>query len=58
MKNDEGKEPEILSELFETDIAKNLVIPHEELTDTIINERYVVGDVMAVGHIGTVRSGK
>lgn len=36
----------------------NNLAAENELVDTIINERYLVGDVIAVGRTATVRSGK
>lgn len=35
----------------------NNVADENELIDTIINERYLVGDVIAVGRTATVRNG-
>lgn len=36
----------------------NNLASENELIDTIINERYLVGDVIAVGRTATIRSGK
>lgn len=47
----------MIEELFE-DADISFVVPEEELMYTVIEERYLVGEVMAVGHIGRVHSGK
>lgn len=36
----------------------NNLAAENELIDTIINERYLVGDVIAVGRTATIRNGK
>lgn len=48
---------QMIEELFE-DADISFVVPEEELMYTVIEERYLVGEVMAVGHIGRVHSGK
>lgn len=44
-------------ELFEPNIEVTYIIPQEELANTVIEERFVVGELIARGHIGTVWNG-
>lgn len=43
--------------LAETDININFIIPDEDLEYTVIDDRFVIGDVIATGHVATVRMG-
>lgn len=42
-------------EIFEPDF--DFLVPEEDLVDTIIDERYLIGELIAVGHVGTIREG-
>lgn len=45
-------------EIFEENIELSHVTPEEELLYSLIDGRYLVGEIMAVGHIGIIRNGK
>lgn len=45
-------------EFFDPDININFIIPEEDLKNTVIDDRFVIGDIIATGHIGTIRMGK
>lgn len=42
-------------EIFEPDF--DFLVAEEDLFDTIIDERYLIGELIAVGHVGTIREG-
>lgn len=44
-------------ELFEPNIEVTYIIPQEELANSVIEERFVVGELIARGHIGNVWNG-
>lgn len=44
-----------IEEIFEPDF--DILVSEEDLFDTIIDERYLIGELIAVGHVGTIREG-
>lgn len=42
----------------EPEIYLRYVVPEEDLLDAIIDDRYKIGELMHVGHIGSIRYGE
>lgn len=50
--------PTPFDDIFETILDINPVMPEEELLHKIIDERFLVGELITHGRIGTLRNGK
>lgn len=45
-------------DILESDVELTFVIPEEDLENTVIDNRFIVGEMIAAGHVGNVRSGQ
>lgn len=44
--------------IFEPDIDISFIIPEEDLMGRIIDNRFVIGNLLTIGHVGMIREGK